>query len=152
MQKLLSLSLGEIFGCVAGFILFLSIFIEITPIKINPISKFLSWFGRKTNAEIEKKVDILEKKVDKVEEMVIRVQEEAEERNAINCRVRILRFGDEIRNKREISKEYFDQVLADIDGYEKYCQSHPNFKNSKADRTIKMITNEYDKHIQPKEE
>ena len=66
--------------------------------------------------EIEKKIDALADRVD--------------ENQAILARTHILRFSDEIKNGIEHSKEYFRQQLDDCDTYEKFCESHPDFKNS----------------------
>ena len=66
--------------------------------------------------EIEKKIDALADRVD--------------ENQAILARTHTLRFSDEIRNGIEHSKEYFRQQLDDCDTYERYCEAHPDFKNS----------------------
>lgn len=54
-----------------------------------------------------------------------------EKSDVIDCRVRILTFADEIRRGVRHSKETFDQVLSDIDTYERYCTEHPDFMNNK---------------------
>ena len=51
---------------------------------------------------------------------------------AILARTHILRFDDELINGVEHSKEYFSQQLQDIDTYEAYCQTHPDFRNNYA--------------------
>lgn len=53
-----------------------------------------------------------------------------EETQAINARTAILRFSDELKSGMPHSLEYFRQILDDIDIYEGFCLSHPNFKNS----------------------
>ena len=63
----------------------------------------------------------------------------ADERAAVNCRVRILRFEDDLRDNRNPSAESFEQVLTDISNYEKYSEKHPDFPNSKAVMTIDHI-------------
>lgn len=75
--------------------------------------------------EIEAKIDKLSNKVD--------------ENQAVLARTHILRFSDELRNGIEHSAEYFRQQLDDCDTYDKYCEAHPDFKNS-----YTMIAN---KHI-----
>ncbi|MGN1176394.1 MAG: hypothetical protein ACI4S1_13140, partial [Roseburia sp.] len=54
-----------------------------------------------------------------------------EKSDVIDYRVRILTFADEIRRGVRHSKETFDQVLSDIDTYERYCTEHPDFMNNK---------------------
>ena len=66
--------------------------------------------------EIEKKIDRLSDKVD--------------ENQAVLARTHILRFSDELKNGIEHSAEYFRQQLDDCDTYERYCERHPDFKNS----------------------
>lgn len=88
-------------------------------------------FSRKDKTkDLEKKVDRLSEKID--------------ENAAILARTHILRFSDELRNGVEHSNEYFRQQLDDCDTYNKYCETHPNFKNSyteTADRYIKDTYN-----------
>lgn len=120
METFINLTLGQIVGGIAGVIAVLSIFIEITPVKINPISALLRWVGKQINKELIDKVNTLETKVGALEKS-----------DVIDCRVRILTFADEIRRGVRHSKETFDQVLSDIDTYERYCTEHPDFMNNK---------------------
>ena len=80
--------------------------------------------------EIEKKVDALGDKID--------------ENQAILARTHILRFSDELRNGVEHSAEYFRQQLDDCDTYQRFCDSHPNFKNSYTEHADKHIKDTYD--------
>ena len=120
MEALKHMTVAQMLGYMAGAIAFLSIFIEITPVKINPITHILRWIGKQTNKEVMEKVDELEKKVCRLEENSI-----------VNCRVRILRFSDEIRRGEKHSLESFNQALSDIDRYDMYCSEHPEFINNK---------------------
>lgn len=136
----MNLTLAQIFGSIVGIVAVISIFIEITPIKINPITHFLKWLGKKVNGEIIDRFDKLENKVSNMESV-------NNEHNAINCRVRILRFGDEVRRGMCHSKENFDQILSDIDEYERYCKTHPEFKNNKTVATKEKILKVYSERI-----
>lgn len=130
MESLMNATIGQLISGGLGFIAILSVFIEITPIKINPVSSFLRWLGKKMTGDIVARMDKLEHAV--------------EERDAVNCRVRILRFSDEIRRKIRHSQESFDQVLEDLDVYEKYCAAHPDFKNNKTMMAKERIKAAYD--------
>ena len=66
-----------------------------------------------------------------------------EEENVRNIRQRILRFQDEILMGKKHSKEHFDEVLSDVDAYEKYCNTHPDYKNNKAVLAIETIKEVY---------
>ena len=74
-------------------------------------------FSRKDKSdEIAKKIDELSNKVDM--------------NSAVLARTHILRFSHELKNGIDHSAEYFRQQLDDCDTYDKYCQAHPEFKNS----------------------
>lgn len=68
-----------------------------------------------------------------------------EEREAKQCRTRILRFNDELLCGTMHSKEAFDMMLEDITWYENYCSSHPGFQNGIATMAISNIRRVYTK-------
>lgn len=116
----------------------LSAFIEITPIKINPVSAVLKWIGSKINGEV---ID----KVNKLESDIKRIEYTEGERNAKAARSRVLRFGDEIIHGVKHSKEHFDDVLLDIHDYDTYCEKHPEFENDRMQLTAQHIKETYRK-------
>lgn len=140
MQKLIetlsTMSVGQVLAGGAGVVTLVSVFIEITPVKINPVSKFLAWLGRKINGEVISKVD-------KLESQITAMQKVNDEQEVINCRYRILRFGDEVKHGTRHSQEHFEQILADIDAYEIYCKDHKDFKNNKTRVTTERILDVY---------
>jgi hypothetical protein len=129
VTELASLTIGQLVTSAAGWIVLASVFVEITPVKINPVSSFLKWLGKKLNTDTAERLDNLEK------------------RDIIDTRYRILRFGDEVRRKERHSREHFDQILSDIDDYEKYCEGHKDFKNSKTQATTARILEVYQQCI-----
>lgn len=124
------------FGC--GGLLILLTFIQIAPIKVNPWTAIARWLGRAMNGELFEKVD-------KIDAEIKEVKADMHEQEAINARIRILRFGDECLHNRKHTKEHFDQILLDISEYTVYCTNHPTFKNNVTELTsarIKEIYNE----------
>lgn len=87
------------------------------------------------------KVEELDKKIDTFEK-------EIRETNAITCRIRILRFGDEVRMGVKHSQENFDNVLADIRSYKQYCDEHSEFENDKTVMTTQVILDNYRKRLE----
>jgi hypothetical protein len=82
-------------------------------------------------AEISKQQQGLSKKID--------------ENEAKGARRRILRFADELLQKKKHTKDYFDDILADIDMYDRYCKANPDFPNNRtmmAEANIKMAYKE----------
>lgn len=72
-------------------------------------------------------------------------REEIRANAAILARTHILRFSDELRNGVEHSNEYFRQQLDDCDTYNKYCETHPNFKNSYTETADAYIKETYNR-------
>lgn len=120
-----------------GVILILLTLVQIVPVKVNPWSWFAKKIGLAINGEVIKKVDLLNSDVQSL-------RGEFEEHEATVCRTRILHFGDEILHGVQHSKEHFDQILIDITGYENYCNTHPDFRNSIAVETIKRVKSVYE--------
>lgn len=84
-----------------------------------------------TKKGIEKKVDML--------------AEQLAEHKATLARTHILRFADELRNGTKHSDEYFRQQILDIDTYNNYCETHPNFANGLTRMASEYIREEYRK-------
>jgi hypothetical protein len=121
--------------------------IQVVPIKINPWSAVGRWLGRVINADINSKVDKLSKSIDELKRQNDLINHTIGEDRAITARVRILRFGDEVSRGIKHSEENFEQVLSDIDMYEKYCASHPKFKNNQTVMTTKVIKETYEMRL-----
>jgi hypothetical protein len=114
-------------------------------IKI-PIIEINIWsiVGKAINGEVLEKVNTL------TEELNRHIHMEEEEKMR-NVRAHILRFNDEILLDRKHSKEHFEEILQDIDMYEKYCNSHPDYKNNKAVLAIETIKTVYKKCLEQKD-
>lgn len=69
-----------------------------------------------------------------------------DERYAVQCRTRILRFADELINepKHLHTQGNFEQCLQDITAYDQYCAEHPKFKNELTLRSSEIIRKVYD--------
>lgn len=151
-----NLTVGTIIAWMVGFSALITIIVEFSKgIQSKPITKFLSWIGSKTNdslltklSSVKKDIKDLKGDVDNLREDYDKLREDMEKRNIIHIRVRILRFGEEVKNGIDHSKESYDQALEDIDTYDKYCESHPKFVNNKTARTKKLIIASYDKHLE----
>ena len=124
-----------------GLLIILTGLIRIPKIEINLWTILARVIGRALNSEVLEKVDNLTSDF----EDHLRIEEEERAKRA---RQRILRFNDELLFRTKHSKEHYDDVLEDIDMYEHYCASHPDYKNNKATRAIKNIRKEYDSHLQ----
>lgn len=119
--------------------------IQITPIKLNPWSWLAKRIGKAINGEIIRRIETLEKEISTLCTSQHALREETAKQAVVNCRVRILRFGDELTYGVHHSKGSFEQTLKDIDTYERYCREHPNFQNNMTCSTVQLIKDTYNR-------
>ena len=86
--------------------------------------------------------------IEKLDEKIDKLNDELSERGAIACRVRILKFMDEILEGWNHSFDSYTQVMQDITNYINYCDLHPRFKNHQTEATIEYIKNDYQEHLE----
>lgn len=122
-----------------GLVLLLSL-IQIAPININPWSSILGWIGKQVNKELLSQMGRMQSEIDTI-------RDESREVHAKDCRVRILRFADEIYLGTPHSHEHFKQILGDITHYEQYCDKHPEFENQIAVAAIEQIKETYNTRL-----
>lgn len=141
------MSIQEILTYSGGAVLALLTLVEITPIKINPWSALAKAIGRAINTDVLKDLDEVktaQKETQKRLNDHIRVDDE---RNADEHRARILQFNNELLRDIPHTQEDFIEVLAEIDVYEAYCKSHPEYPNSRAVHAISNIERVYDDRL-----
>ena len=132
-------------GDIAIIVIALISLVQISPIKIDPWSWLLRWFGKSINGEVEKKIGTINEHIKDVDTRLDDMMNLGEQKDADAARNRILIFDDELRRHIDHSYEYFQQILADVDEYTRYCNEHESYPNSKAEMAIKHIKNVYDK-------
>lgn len=108
-------------GWLAVFVI-LSLVIEVTPIKVNPVA----WLGERLNAPMYKRVDKIEKKLD--------------QHIAQSYRNKILAFQDNLLldGSCTFTKEQYDEVIDSISLYETYCEEN-KIDNDKCVLAIEYI-------------
>ena len=92
-----------------------SVFIQISPIKWNPITSFITWFGKLITKDISDKLDDL---TDNVEAIQGQVNENEKDR----IRWEILDFANSCRNGRKHTKDEFQHIIALNDKYKKLLE------------------------------
>lgn len=113
-------------GGIMVFVIILFSIIQITPIKINPIS----WFGKTLNKDLSNKVE--------------QNRKDLAEHIAQDHRNKIFRFQNELLNGICHTKEEFDEVLDACAYYEEYVDKN-NITNGKAVEAIKYLRTTYQK-------
>lgn len=142
---------------------------KIAPKGKKPWSILLSFIGREINAdivqtqnELSERIDALDKKLESIQQdmsgridvldaKIMNTDQKLDKSIAISSRVRILRFGDELYERRAHGRESFSQVFEDIKTYDDYCESHKDFKNHMTESTTKIIAETYDELLRKKD-
>lgn len=113
MQQILTaldMTLGEFIGSGAAIILVISLCIEITPIKWNPLTSILAWLGDRMNGKLIGKVD-------KQGEQIKALDEKIDMNEIDHIRWEILNFANSCRNQQRHTKDEFEHI---INLHEKY--------------------------------
>lgn len=131
------MSTQELLAGGGGLLVLLLTVIQIAPVKVNPWSALAKAFGRAINADVLQDLEVVKKSLSDH----IRLDDE---RNADEHRARILRFNNELLRDIPHTKEEFIDILSDIDAYERYCDEHRDYKNSRAIHAIANIGRVYD--------
>ena len=86
--------------------------------------------------------------IEKLDGKIDKLDNELSERSAISCRVRIIKFMDEILQGWSHSHDSYVQVMQDITNYLRYCAEHPDFKNHQTEATIAHIQADYQERLE----
>ena len=108
--------------------------------KWNPWSVLAKALGRAVNADLLRELSATKAAL----EEHIRLDDE---RNADGHRAKILAFNTELLRGIDHTREDFIEVLAEIDQYESYCHSHPDYKNNRARHAVANIGRVYDDRL-----
>ena len=91
-------------------LLILSLFIQITPIKWNPLSSLVKWLGKLLNADTNKQIGELQTQVSDM-------RDDLDENEKDRIRWEILDFANSCRNGRKHSKDEFQHIITLHDKY-----------------------------------
>lgn len=105
---------------------------------------FVEFLIRRNDAKHDKHDEVLAR-LDGIDTRLREMDERMDKENADEARRRILAFDDSLRLSQNHSEESFNQILEDINDYEKYCETHSGYKNSKAGNAIMNINEVYRK-------
>ena len=134
------MSVLELFAGGGGLVLAAMTVIQITPVNLDPWSWLAKAIGKAINADVLAKLGEVEKRLDKH----ITVDDQ---RAADGNRTRILHFNNELVRNLKHTKEEFVEILAEIDAYEEYCRSHPEYPNNRAVIAIDNVRDVYKERL-----
>lgn len=129
--------------------------VQVSPIKINPWSwiwKMLKWiwrsFCRSLNAEVLAQLSKVQEEQQETKAKLEKHIQLDDEREADKVRSGILQFNNELLRDIPHTKEEFVEILSKIDWYNKFCENHKDYRNSRAVHAIANIERAYDERLQ----
>lgn len=141
-----NMNMGEILGWSGGTLLLLMTFVQVAPIKVNPWSWLAKKIGRAINGEVLNEIADIKKEQRETQDKLEKHIQDDDERDASMHRQRILRFNIELMRGEDFTHECFNDMLLDIDEYERFCETHPGYKNNRAVMAIANIKRVYQDH------
>ena len=151
------INIEKVIALAPAVIAFISIFVEISPIKLNPISLMLGWMATILNKKIYIKLDEIEKatrynrsSIDKLRKDMdvefLKISEEAANKEAERLRSKIIEFADSCRVGTKHTQNHFENIFREITSYYDYCSRH-KISNHFIDEEHTFIREVYQKCI-----
>ena len=103
------------------------------------------WQGNQRVEVLNEIADIKKEQRETKDKLEKHIQDD-DERDANMHRQRILRFNIELMRGEDFTLECFNDMLLDIDEYERFCETHPGYKNNRAVMAIANIKRVYQDH------
>lgn len=131
-----SMTAGEIAGKVTLLLVALSAFIEITPIKFNPISLLFKWIGTKFNGAVLEKLSQQDEAMDKIRDVV-------DDNEIDRIRWEILDFSNSCRQGKKHTLDEFVHIIELNEKYHKILERR-DLTNGRIDLEYSYIVSIYE--------
>lgn len=149
------MDLSEIFlGSGAGIVLLLSL-VQVSKIQINPWSWLANAVGHamtrgvvdevkalqgEMEGRINTRIDGVEKRINlELLSLEERLNYKVDSTSQERVRSDIFRFNEGLRNKFHYTEEHWNHMRDTVNSYLAFCESNPQFLNSKCERAIQNI-------------
>ncbi len=142
------MTIQEILAGGGGALLIVMTIVQVAPVKINPWSAIAKALGRAINGEVMGKLEEMGQVQQATQRRLDAHIKMDDERAADMHRARILQFNNELIRNIPHTREEFIEILAEIDGYERFCREHPDYPNSRAVHAVANISRVYDERLQ----
>ena len=129
---------GEIIGVLTA----LSIFIQVSPLKINPWSTIFSWIGGEINKEVKTEIKSLKEEVMICGVGLSNVTEENDKRRIQDLRWAILTFAHDLKCGQEYDRYSFDHIYEYDIEYTNLLNKY-NMTNGQTTAAMEVINEAY---------
>ena len=108
----MELDIQSLISGAASLAVIVGIFIEITPVKINPVSTLLKFIGSNINAELKEEIASVKAEVESTNSTIQKVDNKVDDNEIDRIRWEILDFSNSCRSKKRHTKEEFDHIIS----------------------------------------
>lgn len=151
-------------GDIALFITFISIFIEVAPFKINPISylfkKIGSAFTHSVDARIEEYDSILQTKIEDINLQITELKQQNKEQYKLlkeqsrdidiaevnRLKLEILNFGNKLSQQKKFTAEEYRTIMDCYTRYHDIIDKYDDLQNGKIDVEYNTIVHHYERY------
>lgn len=114
--------MGAIIASVSAGVVFLSTFIEVSKIKINPWSSLLGWIGSKLMADVRNEIKDIKKEQEKLAKQQTELSRQRSIDAADNIKAEIFNFYNECQKGQRHSEGEFNYIIQQNKKYEKLIE------------------------------
>lgn len=139
--------LGFVMAGSGGIAAALMTVIQVSKIEINPWTWLAKTIGNALNAGVMDEIKEVKTAQEETRKKLDDHIEKSDEQKADNYKSRVLRFNNELVRGLGHTEEDYNEILDIIWKYEKYCETHENYKNNKMPHAIKNVERMYDEML-----
>lgn len=136
VEAMNEMTLGQLAGDAALLFVIFTSLVEVTPIKINPITAVLRWFGNKINGPLMERLDDQDEKMDELRDSI-------DDNEIDRIRWEILVFANSCREGQRHTLDEFDHIIELNEKYHKILKRR-NLTNGKIDLEYRYIVKIYE--------
>ena len=122
-----------------------SLFIEFTPIKINPISAIMEFLLKPIRGDVKDMKEDMDNKIDAMEKAISEIKDDQDKNRFSVCRWEILSFASSLNNGNLFTEQEYLHVMDMINEYNILCEKC-NLTNGYTDDAVKRINHHYEKY------
>lgn len=136
------MNIKEWFAWIPAMFAFVSLFIEIIPVKWCPLSSLAKWLGKKMNMEVITKIDAQSVRLDEFEKKLNSMENDSDVRRIKELRFKILAFSDGIRGGEKRSQKSYEHMFELHDEYVALL-GKKDMRNGVMDEAFALIKESY---------
>lgn len=122
-----------------GVFFLISIFIEFTPIKVNPISAAMDFLLKPIREDVKNVKEDIDNKMDDIENKIAEIKDDQDKARFSTCRWEILTFASSLNFGQLYTEQEYQHIKEIIQEYNMLCVKC-KLQNGHTDDAVQVIT------------